>query len=122
MAPVPNKLAFNFLITVIGRIKVSLQPSTLVTISVTLKIAGAVPAPALNIWLGFWLVEVCPSPKFQFHALKVVVVEDWSVKINVIVPHPEFGEKLKAAMGLGFSVIVTGPRIFPVPPPSSSTV
>jgi hypothetical protein len=68
-------------------------PDAFPTVRVTVK----VPAAAY-VWVGFWLVLVPPSPKFQDHVVGDPV--DASVNCTDTFAEGDAGEKVKEATGL----------------------
>ncbi len=56
------------------------------------------------MWVGFWAVEVPPSPKVQLQA--VGPSADWSVKLTSSGYWPLVGEPTKSAVGAGGDVTV----------------
>jgi hypothetical protein len=52
------------------------------------------------MWLGFWSVDVPPSPNVHDHELIVAVPGvDWSVKLTVSGANPVVGEPVNSAVG-----------------------
>ena len=66
-------------------------PSRFVTVSETVQV------PGLNVWLGFWRVDVPPSPKV--HAQVAGVPVDASVNWTLSGPSPVSGVPLNTAVG-----------------------
>ena len=83
-----------------GIVMESVQPARFVTRNVTLNVLAEA-----KTCLGFWMVDVPPSPKFQFHvAMELPGAIERSVK-EVESPTQETSA-LNIATGLGFTGIV----------------
>lgn len=61
-------------------------------------------APFVNLWAGFWTVEVAPSPKFHAHEVGFPV----EVSVNRTLPlEPDSAQLKFATSGVGIGVVVT---------------
>lgn len=76
------------------------------SLSVIVRVIVLIPL-SVYLWVGFWLVEVVPSPKLHCHdAIEPSLSVDRSVKEIVSSTDGSSGEKIKSATGIKFPRLI----------------